>query len=158
MADDRPPGSSSGLLPPDGVAWPPEPAPPPVAPAAPSSLPGPDRRPADATVADWRTMAVEAPDGYRGSASAPAIPAARVDLWSVCAVALAAVGLIPLLWRVPVASALAVGFGLAGRRSCALDPTRRGRTLATVGLAVGAATLFGVVVAVAGGRLTLFDV
>jgi hypothetical protein len=158
MADDPVPGSRSGLLPPDGVAWPPEPSSPLPAPVAADSLPTVARRPADAAIADWRAMEVDAPDGYRGSATAPAPPASRVDLWSVASFALAAIGLVPLLWRVPLASALAVGFGLVGRRVCSLDPSRRGRVFATVGAVVGAATLLGVVAAVASGWFTLFDV
>lgn len=160
MADEPVPDGRSGLLPPDGVAWPPEPPPVLAAPAAPASLPTMGRRPSDGTadVADWRSMPVDSPEGYRGSATAPPAPAPRVDLWCVLSCVFAAVGMLPFLLTVPLAPVLAIGFGLAGRRACTLDPTRRGRVLATIGVAVGAATLLVVVGAVANGRLTLFDI
>jgi hypothetical protein len=149
--DDR-----SGLLPPDGVAWPPEPAPIVPVPRPPDVLPTTARRPADADIADWRTMPIEAPDGYRGSSTAPTRPTAGTEPWSIASLLLAIAGLLPLLWRVPLVSLLAVAFGLVGRRVCSLDPARPGKVLATLGVIIGGATLIGIAGAVAAGRLTLF--
>ncbi|MDP2290641.1 MAG: DUF4190 domain-containing protein [Actinomycetota bacterium] len=162
------PDRSAGLLPPDGVAWPP--TPPPVTRAArslrhvahapaeelPSVLSPTESRPDDSHVDDWRTMAIAAPDGYTGSATAPPAPAQRVDAWSVASLVLAVVGLAPPLWATPLASLLAVALGLVGRRVCAVDPTRRGRVVATVGMLMGIATLAGIGAAAVGGSLTLF--
>ena len=153
-AGDR--GGGAPLLPPDGVAWPPEPAAPAPAPQVPELPPAVARRPAGAEIADWRSLPVEAPHGYRGSATAPPTPTARIDPWSVVSFLAALLGVLPLLWSVPLAPVFAVGFGLAGRRVCALDPTRRGKPLATIGVLVGGATLLGVAGAVATGSLTLF--
>jgi hypothetical protein len=149
--DDR-----SGLLPPDGVAWPPEPAPVAPAPRAPDVLPTTPRRPADADVADWRTMPIDAPDGYRGSSTAPASPVAGTEPWSVASLVFAVAGLVPLLWTLPLVSVLAVAFGLVGRRVCSLDPARSGKVPATLGVIIGGATLIGIAGAVASGRFTLF--
>lgn len=160
------PDQSAGLLPPDGVAWPP--TPPPVARSSrslrhvaqpedlPSVLSPTEARPGDTHVDDWRTMAIAAPDGYTGSATAPPAPASRVDAWSVASLVLAFVGLAPPLWATPLASALAVALGLVGRRVCSVDPTRRGKAVATVGMLVGIATLVGIGAAAATGSLTLF--
>ncbi|MGB8860576.1 MAG: hypothetical protein WCC60_15050 [Ilumatobacteraceae bacterium] len=150
-------GSRSGLLPPDGVAWPPEPAPTVPVPRAPDALPTTSRRPLDADTADWRTMPADVPAGYQGSPSAPPAPAPRVEGWSVIAFVLAIVGVIPLLWAVPLAPVLALAFGVTGRKACSLDPTRKGKVFATVAVVVGGATLLAVAGAVASGRLTLLD-
>lgn len=119
-------------------------------------LPTTARRPADSDVADWRTMPIEAPDGYRGSSTAPTRPAAGTEPWSIASFLLAVAGLVPLLWTVPLVSVLAVAFGLVGRRVCSLDPARPGKVLATLGVIIGGATLIGIAGAVAAGRLTLF--
>ena len=160
MASDQPddnagdppetPPDVPGLLPPDGVAWPPEPSVVAAGPAAPDSLPSTARRPAGAEFADWRTMPTDGPAGYRGMAGAPPTPPSRMETWSVLSLVAALVGLLPPLWALPLAPVLAIAFGLVGRRVCALDPTRRGRLLATAGMLIGAATLAGVI---ATGRL-----
>lgn len=154
------------LLSPDGIAWPP--TPPPVARSSrslrhaatadelPSVLSSTAARPDGAHVDDWRTMTTAAPDGYAGSASAPGAPTRRVDAWSISSLVLAVVGLAPPLWATPLASVLAVAFGLVGRRVCSVDPTRRGSAIATAGMLVGVATLVGIGAAAASGSLTLF--
>ena len=91
------------MLPPDGVAWPPEPAAAAPAPQVPELPPTVGRRPAGAEIADWRSLPVEAPHGYRGSATAPPTPTARIDPWSVVSFLAALLGVIPLLWSVPLA-------------------------------------------------------
>jgi len=151
-AADRP-----GLLPPDGVAWPPEPEPTPAAPLAPDSLPTTARRPDDAEIEDWRTMSIDAPGGYHGGAGAPPMPAAALDAWSVIAFVAALLGALPWLWSAPLAPVMAIGFGLTGRRVCSLDPTKRGTRLATAAIVIGALTLGVVATRVAGGSLTLFS-
>ncbi len=149
-------GWASGLLPPDGVAWPPEPEvmSPPAAPVA--SLPTTDRRPEGADIQDWRSMPVESPDGYRGSATAPSSPAPRFEPWSVVALGCAVLGAIPYIWGVPLLPLLAIAFGLTGRRACSLDPTLRGKALASLAVAVGAGVLVVVAVSVSRGWVQLF--
>lgn len=149
-------GDLPGLLPPDGVAWPPEPEPEAAAPLAPDSLPTLGRRPADAQIDDWRTMPIDAPDGYRGSSTAPAVPLPRFEPWAVTAFGLAVVGALPWLWPYPLTPLLAIGFGLAGRRACTLDETRRGKVFATAAIVIGVLTLGVVATRVAQGALTLF--
>lgn len=164
-SNSEPDGSASGLLPPDGVAWPPLPvvrssrsfrqtAPPAE---LPSVLSATTSRPDDAHVDDWRAMPVDAPDGYKGSAGAPAPAPPRLDPWSVSALVLAIVGLLPPLWATPLASALAIALGLVGRRVCAVDPTKRGKVMATVGMLLAAATLIAIAAAAASGSLNLFE-
>ncbi len=155
-SDDQLPGGEhvQGLLPPDGVAWPPEP------PAAPTPVvvgdlgAGPASRPADAHIDDWRSMPVDAPAGYRGSRSAP-LGEPNTDVWSVLSFATAVVGLLPFLWSAPVLSVLAIAFGITGRRTCSLDPMKRGGRWATAGLVIGVLTLVTVGAMLAAGRLTL---
>ena len=108
-----------------------------------------------ADVADWRAMPVDVPPGYHGSSSAPPAPAPRLDAWSVVAFVCALVGAVPLTWAVPVLSVLAVPFGLAGRRNCQLDPTLRGRLLATAAVVIGVATVAAVGVLLATGHLSI---
>ena len=148
--------SRSGMLPPDGAHWPPLPSREEAAPAVEARpLPEVGRRPDDATVADWRDMVTAAPAGYAGSASAPR-PTPVWDAWCIAALALAAAGLVVASVRLSTLasdagrvvalapSALAVAFGLVGRRRTTLDPSRRGRWLAMAGVALG---IVGVVVA-----------
>lgn len=146
-ADDDGPSWASGLLPPDGAAWPPEPVAAPEAPVVAETLPTTPRRPDDAAVPDWRTLPVDSPAGYRGSASAPPMPAPRVEAWSIAAITCAGVGLAAYLGvsvigaGVLVMPILAVAFGITGRKACTLDPTRRGKAMATVAVVLGAAEL-----------------
>jgi hypothetical protein len=146
-ADDDGPSWASGLLPPDGAVWPPEPVVAPPAPVVADGLPTTPRRPDDAHIADWRTMPVDSPDGYRGSATAPPLPEPRMEPWAIAAAACAAAALagylgVSLLGAgVVVLPFLAIAFGIAGRKGCALDPTRRGKALATAAVFVGAAEL-----------------
>jgi len=149
------PDPGAGLLPPDGVPWPPVPVSAPAMHEAPEVLPTTPRRPDDAETDDWRAMVTDAPPGYRGSAGAPQLPPARVEPWSVVALACAAVGALPWLWSMPLLPVLAIGFGLAGRRMCSLDPTRRGKLVATVAVVAGAATLLVVVAQVLVGATSL---
>lgn len=151
----------NGLLPPDGVAWPPLPVS--AAAEAPVAevLPSTPRRPDDAHIDDWRSMAVDAPDGYLGSASAPMPPPPGIDPWSVMALvcalmvpALVVLPLLPLLLVLPL-PALAIAFGLTGRRVCTLDPTRKGKVLATIAVGLGAATLLAVPALLVVGTLSL---
>jgi hypothetical protein len=145
-----------GLLPPDGVAWPPEPAatPPPREPADDRVLATPEPRPAGSDLPDWRTLPTQAPEGYRGSVTAPPVPAPRTEPWSIAALAAAVVGVVVYLWPrsgdllAMVSPSLAIAFGLAGRRACSLDPTLRGRWLATAAVSAG-----GVLVAAVAIRL-----
>jgi len=147
--------SGTGLLPPDGVPWPPLPVREPVAPEIPEVLPTTPRRPDNAEVDDWRVMANDAPPGYRGSANAPQLRAPRVEPWSVVALVCAVVGVLPWLWAVPVLPVVAIGFGGAGRRVCSLDPTLRGKAFATVAVVAGGATLLLVAALVLSGRASL---
>lgn len=146
-ADDDGPEWASGLLPPDGTAWPPEPAVAAPEPTVMDALPSTPRRPDDAHIADWRTLPVDSPDGYRGSASAPPTPEPAIEPWAVAAASCAAAGAagylgISLLGAgVLFMPVLAIAFGLTGRRACSLDPTRRGKALATAAVVVGIAEL-----------------
>ena len=146
-ADDDGPSWASGLLPPDGAVWPPEPVAAPPEPVAVESLPTTPRRPDDAHIDDWRTMPVDSPDGYLGSPTAPPLPAPRVETWSVAAISCAAVGLAAYLGVALVGAGvllmpfLAIAFGITGRKACTLDPTRRGKVMATVAVFLGIAEL-----------------
>ncbi len=155
-SDEQLPGVEpvQGLLPPDGVAWPPEPAVPIAQPVVADLGAGPTSRPADAHIDDWRSMPVDAPAGYRGNRSAP-VGASDTDVWSVVSFVTAMIGLLPFLWSTPLLSVLAIAFGITGRRACALDPTLRGGRWATAGVVIGALTLVLVGALLAAGRLTL---
>lgn len=145
--------SRSGMLPPDGAHWPPLPAAPAdPAPVEARPLPEVVRRPDGAEAPDWRDMALAAPDGYAGSATAPR-PVPVWDAWCIAAVVLAAAGLVVGFVRLALVndvtgqvlgmapSALGVAFGVIGRRRTMLDPSRRGRWLATGAVVVGVAGL-----------------
>ena len=146
-ADGDGPSWASGLLPPDGAAWPPEPVAAPPAPAVVDALPTTPRRPDDAAIADWRTLPVDSPDGYRGSATAPPLPEPSMEPWSIAAFACAAAGAAAFLGvsiiglKVLFMPFLAIAFGITGRRVCSLDPTRRGKALATAAVILGVAEL-----------------
>ncbi|MDO8363587.1 MAG: hypothetical protein Q7V88_11875 [Actinomycetota bacterium] len=155
------PVEPAGLLPPDGVAWPPEPAPVAAAPQAPNTLPPTTlppaaRRPADAHIDDWRSMPTIVPEGYHGSAGAPPVPPPTFDSWSIAAFVCALAGMLPWLLPYPLLPCMAIGLGLAGRRACTLNETLRGKALATAAVVLGAATLLLVLSGVATNRLTLF--
>jgi hypothetical protein len=111
------------VLPPDGVAWPPEP-PRRVAPSAADPLSGVPSVPAAADPSvgpapDWRQLAHEQrPDGYAGTAGAP-VELARTEWYGVVALGCAALGwaswlgdpfhaLRFVLWP------MGIGFGVAG--------------------------------------------
>ena len=145
----------SGLLPPDGVPWPPLPVRAPAPPEQPEALPTTPRRPEDAAIDDWRSMATEAPAGYLGGVGAPVPVGDRVAPWAVAALICAAVGALPWLWSAPLLPILAIAFGLAGRRECTLDPTRRGKVLATVAVVMGGVTLMVVIALLIDGELSL---
>ena len=146
-ADDDGPSWASGLLPPDGAAWPPEPVAAPLAPAVVDALPTTPRRPDDAAIGDWRTLPVDSPDGYRGSPTAPPLPAPSMEPWSMAAFACAIVGVAAYLGvsiigaAVLVVPFLAIAFGITGRKACSLDATRRGKALATAAVVIGIAEL-----------------
>jgi hypothetical protein len=152
---DGSPDWASGLLPPDGIAWPPAPE---VAPtAAPMGpLPTTGRRPQGADIQDWRSMPVESPAGYQGSATAPPSPAPRFEPWSVVAFCCAVVGAIPYTWVVPLLPLLAIAFGITGRRACSLDPALRGRAFAASAMVIGAGVLAVVALSVSSGWVQLF--
>lgn len=142
-ADDDGPSWASGLLPPDGAAWPPEPVVQAPTPVPVEALPSTPRRPSDAAVDDWRSMPVDSPDGYRGSATAPPLPAERTETWSLVAAICATVGAAAYLGISVIGGAvlfmplLAIAFGISGRRACSLDPTLRGTTMATLAVVAG---------------------
>jgi hypothetical protein len=52
---------------------------------------------------------------------------------------------------------LAIAFGITGRRACSLDPTLRGRPLATWAVVIGAGVLAAVAVSVSRGWVQLFS-
>ncbi len=140
--DELPPLTSrSGMLPPDGAHWPPLPTrPEPAAAPAPVHLPGTARRPEGSEVEDWRTMPFDGPEGYRGSASAP-VPTPRWDSWCIAALAFGVIGVAALWFPVasPFPAVLGVGFGLIGRRATSLDPSLKGRWMATLGIVAAVA-------------------
>lgn len=68
--------------------------------------------------------------------------------------ALVVLPLLPLLLVLPL-PALAIAFGLTGRRVCTLDPTRKGKVLATIAVGLGAATLLAVPALLVVGTLSL---
>ncbi|MEQ1702943.1 MAG: hypothetical protein ABMA25_22785 [Ilumatobacteraceae bacterium] len=146
-ADDDGPEWASGLLPPDGAAWPPAPVPVAPQPTVADALPTTPRRPDDSHIADWRSLPVDSPGGYRGSGSAPPTPEPRVEPWSVAAISCAVVALAAYL-GVSVLGAgvllmpfLAIAFGITGRKACTLDPTLRGTAVATAAVVLGVAEL-----------------
>lgn len=146
-ADDDAPTWASGLLPPDGSAWPPAPVSPVPAPAAPEDLPSTPRRPADAEIDDWRTMPIDSPGGYQGSATAPPPPAPRTEEWSVAAAACALIAAAALVGVSVIGAAvllmpfMAIAFGITGRKACSLDSTLRGRPIATLAVVAGVVEL-----------------
>ena len=73
----------------------------------------------------------------------------RQDPWSLSALALAVIGLVPLTWEVPLISLLAVAFALIGLR----DESAPNRWMAVVALVVGLMTLAVVVVATSLGEV-----
>jgi hypothetical protein len=145
------------LLPPDGVPWPPEPVrraeagePQEVLPTPPSKR---DSRSSD--VPDWRTLRnAQTPEGYAGSATAPA-PTAKPELYGIAALVLAVTGAVLLATSVsvvaPILGLLAVALGLEGSRRARVAPELHtlkwlGAIVAGAVVAVGVGVLLYVVV------------
>lgn len=77
----------------------------------------------------------------------------REEPWSLSALALAVIGLVPMTWQFPIITLLAVAFALIGLRQHQLDPSRPHRWMAVVALLLGLATLAVVVVGTSLNRI-----
>jgi hypothetical protein len=106
-----------------------------------------DTDPTPSVGSDVEPVAVNGEDGAEWSPP-DAAPSwwERQEPWSLSALALALIGLVPLTWQLPIISLLAVVFALVGLRRHQLEPSRPHRWFAVVALCLGLATLAVVVV------------
>ena len=77
----------------------------------------------------------------------------RQEPWSLSALALAVIGLVPITWQLPIISLLGVVFALIGLRQHQVEPARPHRWMAVVALLLALATLGVIVVATSLNRV-----
>ena len=77
----------------------------------------------------------------------------RQEPWSLSALALAVIGLVPITWQLPIISLLGVVFALIGLRQHQREPARPHRWMAVAALLLALATLAVIVVATSLNRV-----